>query len=123
MPVPPMIRRHRALATLAALSPVAFVAFVIAPDAVGRGLPFLLLLACPLMMVLMMRPMHQMPAAGTARGDGDPYSQEALAMRLAQLDAERATIAELLDVPAVDHPAIPPTGGSRSGAAAPRVRA
>ena len=82
-----MIRHHRALAALAALAIVGVAAVLIAPDAVVRGLPFLVLLACPLMMVFMMRPMHQMPAAGSSHRGDDPYSRDALAQRLAELDA------------------------------------
>lgn len=107
MHVPRMIRSRRALAAIAALAIVGVAAFLVAPDTIIRGLPFLLVLACPLMMVFMMRPMHQMPAAGSPRRDGDPYAREALARRLAELEAERAAITELLAAPPTGHPAAP----------------
>jgi hypothetical protein len=122
MLVPPMIRHHRALTALAALAALGLAAVLIAPDSVFRALPFLVLLACPLMMVFMMRPMHHMPAAGSSHRGDDPYSRDALAQRLAELDAERVAITELLAVPPSDRPAGPQSGASFGTAAAAPAR-
>jgi hypothetical protein len=97
--IPPFLRSRRALAAIAI---VGVAAWLVAPDAVVRGLPFLLVLACPLMMVFMMGPMHQMPTDKAPHGNGDPYAPEALTRRLAELDAERVAISELLTAPRVD---------------------
>ena len=93
MQLPPIMRSRRALGVLAI---VAVAAVVLVPDVIARGLPYLLLLVCPLMMVFMMRPMHSMPAAVPPRPAGDPYAPEALTRRLAELETERAAITALL---------------------------
>lgn len=100
--LPPFLRSRRALAAIAI---VGVAAWLVAPDAVFRGLPFLVVLACPLMMVFMMRPMHQMPADGVPHRNGDPYAPEALTRRLAELDAERVAISDLLAAPRADRTA------------------
>lgn len=100
--LPPLLRSRQVLAAIAI---VGVAAWLLAPDALVRGLPFLVVLACPLMMVFMMRPMHQMPADGVPHRNGDPYAPEALTRRLAELDAERVAISDLLARPRADRTA------------------
>jgi hypothetical protein len=109
MHVSSIIRRRR---TLAALVIAAGAAVLFVPDLVVRGLPFIVLLACPVMMVFMMGPMHRMPTAGAAPREGDPYAPEALTRRLAELDAQRVAITDLLAAPAVDRSGDPPSGAA-----------
>ena len=91
--IPPFLRSRRALGAIA----IAGVgAWVVAPDATLRGLPFLLVLVCPLMMVFMMGSMHQMPADAAPQRTEDPYAPEALKKRLAALDMERLAVTRLL---------------------------
>ncbi len=91
--IPPFLRSRPALGAIA----IAGVgAWVVAPDAVVRGLPLLLVLVCPLMMVFMMGSMHQMPADAAPQRTGDPYAPEALKQRLAALDTERLAVTRLL---------------------------
>lgn len=116
--IPPILRSRRALAALAILG---VAAFLVAPDAIVRGLPFIVLLACPLMMVFMMGAMHRMPDAGGGHRDHDPYAQEALTKRLAELDAERVAITDLLAGSSPGRSAGPPSGPLVSTPAAAHV--
>jgi hypothetical protein len=119
--LPPLLRSRRAVAALAI---VAIAAFIVAPDTIVRGLPFIVVLACPLMMVFMMGPMHRMPATSPAPREGDPYAPEALTRRLVELDAERAAISDLLAARDVDRSADPPSraaAGMTSAAHAKRT--
>lgn len=102
--VPQILRSRRALAAIAM---VGVAAYLVAPRLVLQGLPLLVLLACPLMMVFMMGPMHRMPAAASTPNERDPYAPEALSRRLAELDAERVAITDLLAAPGAERPADP----------------
>jgi hypothetical protein len=105
--IPPFLRSRRALGAIAI---VAIAAWLVAPDTVVRGLPFLVLLACPLMMVFMMGPMHRMPENGAPHRNGDPYAPEALTQRLAELDTERLAVTGLLAAAQTSRPAAPQSG-------------
>ena len=102
--IPQILRSRRVVATLAI---VGVAAYLVAPQLIVRGLPLLVLLACPLMMVFMMGPMHGRSAAASAPAAGDPYAREALTRRVAELEAERVAIADLLAAPRTDRPADP----------------
>lgn len=94
MHVPQMLRQGRVLVTLAILG---VGSVVLAPATFVPMLPYLLILVCPLMMVFMMGSMHRTSSSGPGHEENDPYSLEALKRRLAQLDAERATINGMLE--------------------------
>jgi hypothetical protein len=76
---------------LAGLAAVGVGTYLIAPDLVVAALPVLLLLACPLSMMLMMRSMQQPQGQGrqvTREPDVEPVDGE----RVARLRAQRETL-------------------------------
>ena len=117
MHAPSIIAKGRALAALAVVITLAGAgAFLVAPEATVRGLPFiLLLLACPLMMLFVMGSMHQMPAVRGTR------SRSGRERRRADRRCQRA------GEPRDETPPPPPHrenpgGGSSSGCAATSAR-
>ena len=81
---------------LAGLAAIGVAVYLVAPDAVGRVLPLLILAACPVSMVAKMVTMRPSAPTEAAEAMSAPYSAEALARRLAEIDRERSSVAQLL---------------------------
>ncbi|HXH59009.1 DUF2933 domain-containing protein [Iamia sp.] len=76
--------------------------YLLAPDLIGAALPLLVLAACPLSMVVMMRAMSKDRAASSPEGAGaDADEVSALRTEVARLRMER------------DHPGDAPVGEPR----------
>jgi choline-glycine betaine transporter len=78
--------------------------YLLAPDLIGAALPLLVLAACPLSMVVMMRAMSKDRAASSPEGagaDADADEVSALRTEVARLRMER------------DHPGDAPVGEPR----------
>lgn len=74
---------------LAALAALGAVIYALAPGLAATAVPLLLLAACPLSMVLMMRAMGSMRSCKDQRGSGDLDEVARLRAELEALRAER----------------------------------